>query len=162
MIRINSLIWLISFFCIVNGSAQENPEASYYDFWIGEWHQVTADTVAENPGFVIEKGLFDGHLVEEWVMTDQTRAVAWRTWDSSTGSWQFVWVHQDGLFQIWEERKIGDHWYMHKTFVVDGQEIYSRQAFIPQEDGSVVRSSEHSKDGGATWQLRFRERYVKK
>lgn len=50
---------------------------------------------------------------------------------------------------------------MYKTFTINGEEVLSRQSFIPQKDGSVIRTSEHSKDGGKIWQLRFKEQYKK-
>ena len=67
----------------------------------------------------------------------------------------------DGLFQIWEGKKVEGIWYMYKTFIIEGKEVFSRQAFIPQSDTSVIRTSEHSRDGGKTWILRFKEVYKK-
>lgn len=68
----------------------------------------------------------------------------------------------DGLFQIWEGKKVDGIWYIYKTFMIDGQEVLSRQAFIPENDTTVIRTSEHSSDNGKTWRLRFREIYKKR
>lgn len=68
-----------------------------------------------------------------------------------------MWVSEEGHYQIWNEQKVGDHWYMFKKFNINGDEILSRQAFIPQNDTTVIRTSEHSQDDGKTWKLRFEE-----
>lgn len=142
-------------------SAQVTPaDSAYYDFWVGEWHQVIDGRVSDEPRFVVTKGLYPGALEEEWQM-EGYRAEGLRAWDSSRNTWTFVWISERGHFQVWDERKEGDEWYMYKVFVIEGEEVLSRQAFLPQEDGSVIRTSEHSRDGGETWTLRFEERYVR-
>lgn len=135
-------------------------DASYYDFWLGEWHQVIDGRVASEARFIVEEGLYPEALEEHWQM-EGYKAKGWRAWDSSRKTWTFVWMSERGHFQIWNERKVDGAWYMFRTFVIDGEEVLSRQAFLPQSDGAVIRTSEHSRDGGKTWTLRFEERYVK-
>ncbi|MDX1643634.1 MAG: hypothetical protein R3244_04665 [Thermoanaerobaculia bacterium] len=138
-------------------SNQRAPAAiSYYDFWPGTWHQVVDEVVEEEPRFEVQRGLHPNSFEELWHM-DGYEAKAWRVWDETAERWRFVWISEEGHFQIWEERKVGEHWYMYKEFVIDGEPVLSRQAFLPQENGTVVRTSEHSRDGGETWKLRFRE-----
>lgn len=134
--------------------------ASYYDFWPGAWHEVVDGEVAPEPRFEVRGNLHPSSFEETWHM-DGYRAKAWRVWDRTAERWMFVWISEEGHFQIWEEKKLGEHWYMFKQFVIDGETVLSRQAFIPREDGSVVRTSEHSRDGGESWRLRFREVLVK-
>ena len=89
-------------------------------------------------------------------------AKAWRAWDTRTKKWDFAWMSSDGLFQIWEGKKVDDIWYMYKTFILDnGEEVLSRQAFIPLNINVMERTSEHSKDQGKSWDLRFKERYLR-
>ena len=66
-----------------------------------------------------------------------------------------------GLFQIWEGRKSEGTWYIYNTFIIDGEEVLSRQAFIPQGPNKMIRTSEHSRDSGTTWKLRFKGTYRK-
>ena len=156
----SALAVVIVFVSIAPLTAQVTPaDSAYYDLWIGGWHEVTDGRVANEPRFVVTKGLYPSALEEEWQM-DGYEAKAWRAWDASTNTWTFVWISERGHFQVWDERKVGDDWYMYKVFVIEDEKILSRQAFLPQEDGSVIRTSEHSRDGGETWTLRFRERYV--
>ena len=135
-------------------------DSSYYDFWIGKWHQVINGRVAPEARFNVEVGLYPGALEEHWQM-EGYKAKGWRAWDNSQKTWTFVWISERGHFQIWNERKLDGAWYMFKSFLIDGEEVLSRQAFMPQPDGAVIRTSEHSRDDGRTWTLRFEERYVK-
>lgn len=144
-----------------SATAQANvSDSSYYAFWLGEWHQVIDGRVAPDARFVVEAGIYPGALEEHWQM-EGYKAKAWRAWDSSHKTWTFVWISERGHFQVWNERKVDGAWYMFKTFLIDCEEVLSRQAFLPQSDGSVIRTSEHSRDDGRTWTLRFEERYVK-
>ena len=136
-------------------------DSTYYDFWEGNWHKVVDGKVDPQPRFQVRRGIYHNAFEEQWKMEGYD-AKAWRGWDSSSNSWTFVWVSELGHFQVWNEKKVGDHWYMFKTFNIDGEEVLSRQAFIPKNDSTVVRTSEHSGDGGKTWKLRFREIYRKR
>lgn len=136
-------------------------DSTYYDFWEGNWYQVVDGEVEGEPRFQVERGIYHSSFEEKWQM-EGYKAKAWRGWDSSTNSWTFVWVSELGHFQVWDEKKVGERWYMFKTFNIDGEEILSRQAFIPQNDSTLIRTSEHSRDGGDTWTLRFKETYRKR
>lgn len=153
-----SLIVLVTF--TATAQNMEAADSTYYDFWVGNWHQAVDGKGADKPRFRVKKGLYDGHLEEEWQM-EGYKAKAWRGWDSAADRWVFTWVSGLGHYQIWKEKKVGGHWYMFKTFIIDGEEILSRQAFIPQPNGTVIRTSEHSLDGGESWTLRFKEVYTK-
>lgn len=155
---------LISIISLVTSTTiAQNTEAAdstYYDFWVGDWHQIVDGEMADEPRFKVKRGLYSNHLEEEWQM-EGYRAKAWRGWDSTSDQWVFTWVSELGHYQVWEEKKVGDHWYMFKSFNINGEEVLSRQAFLQQPDGTVIRTSEHSQDGGENWMLRFKEEYVK-
>lgn len=138
-----------------------SKDSAYYDFWEGNWHQVVDGNVEPQPRFRVKRGIYHNAFEEQWQM-ESYKAKAWRGWDSSSNRWTFVWVSELGHFQIWKEKKVGEHWYMFKTFNIDGEEVLSRQAFIPKNDSTLLRTSEHSRDGGTTWNLRFREIYRKR
>lgn len=140
-----------------------NQEANYYDHWVGEWYKEVNGKVDKLPSFVVTQGLYRGSFEETWIGAGGSFSKAWRAWDNRTKKWDFAWMSVDGLFQIWKGKKVNDIWYMYNTFILDnGEEILSRQAFIPQGSSVLVRTSEHSKDNGKTWKLRFREKYIKR
>ena len=140
--------------------AQARADADYYLMWPGKWFRVENGKVSKQPKFVVEQGLNARSFEEIWI-SDGYVAKAWRGWNSRKKRWDFAWVTDDGLFQIWEGRKVNGVWYMYNTFVVNGEPVISRQAFILENDNTLVRTSEHSRDEGKTWRLRFRENYVK-
>ncbi len=133
-------------------------DSSYYDFWEGDWYQVVDGVVRDKPRFIVRRGMYASAFEESWQM-EGYKAKAWRAWDTRTQQWDFAWVAEIGLFQIWEGRKVDGHWYIYRTFVIDGEEVLSRQAFIPMDENTVIRTSEHSRDDGTTWILRFEETY---
>ena len=141
---------------------QTQIDSTYYAHWIGHWYKVTDGQLADSPTFVIKRGLYDSSFEEYWMGAGGDFSMAWRAWDCRTQQWDFAWMSTDGLFQTWEGRKVNDIWYMYKTFLINGEEVLSRQAFIPQGETELTRTSEHSTDGGETWHLRFSEEYKKR
>jgi hypothetical protein len=134
----------------------ESADTHYYDFWVGTW-TVEKDGRAV-PGaatFTVTRGVHPAALEESWGVGMTARA--FRVWDKTAGRWMHVWISANGLFQVWEGRKVGDDWYMFKEFEIDGDRYLSRQAVLARGDGRAVRISERSDDGGKTWTLRFRE-----
>ncbi len=134
----------------------ESAETHYYDFWVGQW-RVVKDNVLDPAGttFAVTRSVHPAALEETW--SGGIAARAFRAWDKTAGRWMYVWISDNGLFQMWEGRRVGDHWYMFKEFDVAGDRYLSRQAVLPDGPGRAYRISERSSDGGRTWQLRFRE-----
>jgi hypothetical protein len=142
----------------------DEPELHYFDFWAGTWHRVVAgrvDTAATR--FVVTPGVHPGAWEETWRQRLDSATVlharAFRVWDKTTRLWMYVWVSDNGLFQVWEGRKVGADWYFYREFDIQGDRYLSRQAWLPAGPGQLVRISERSSDTGGTWQLRFREEY---
>ena len=158
---INGFTLAICAITILNSYAQPTFVSLYYDNWVGEWYQEVDGRLKETPSFVVKRGLYHSSFEEYWMGTGGNFSIAWRAWDSRTKKWDFAWMSTDGLFQLWEGRKLNDVWYMHKTFIINGKEVHSRQAFIPEGENTLIRTSEHSADNGKTWTLRFREVYKK-
>jgi hypothetical protein len=141
-----------------------SPEMRFYDFWPGRWAKIVdgrPDPKAST--FTVERGVHPASWEETWRLVDAAGVVsnsrAIRAWDQVGKRWMFVWVSDNALFQVWEGRKVGERWYIEREFEVDGKRFRSRQAWWPEGEDRVARVSERSFDGGATWQLRFREEY---
>lgn len=145
-----------------HSSKAQSNDSTYYENWVGQWHRFENGDLAKAPSFIVKRGLYHSAFEEYWMGAGGDFSMAWRAWDSRTKKWEFAWMSADGLFQTWKGEKVKDVWYMTKTFLIKDQEVLSRQAFIPQGESELVRTSEHSRDGGKTWTLRFREVYRKK
>ena len=148
-------------YCIAQSNALTN-DSLYYDHWVGEWYQEVDGALSSEPTFVVKRALYHSSFEEYWIGAGGNFSIAWRAWDTRTQSWEFAWMSTDGLFQNWEGKKLNGIWYMYKTFIINNQEVLSRQAFIPIDEKLLIRTSEHSKDNGQTWTLRFKETYRKK
>jgi len=140
----------------------ENAETHYFDFWPGTWYRVVngkMDTTSTY--FNVSRGVHPAAYEEEWRMvidsTTTLRATALRAWDKTNSRWMYTWVSDNGLFQVWEGRKVNDDWYIYRPFDISGDKYLSRQAWIPEGANRLMRISEKSYDDGKTWQLRFKE-----
>lgn len=145
---------------------QSANDPHYYDFWEGSWYQVIdgkVDTTATR--FVVKKGINEYTFNEHWRMTfgpdESLQATGIRSWDELNKIWMYIWISAENHFQIWEGRKVEGHWYIYKSFNINGDRYLSRQAWVPTRPGELIRISEKSYDGGKTWQLRFKEYYRK-
>jgi hypothetical protein len=159
---------IISFFlflsinlCFSQNNSIKN-DSLYYDSWVGEWYKEVDGKLNTKPDFVVKRGLYHSSFEEYWVGSGGSDfSMAWRAWDKRTQKWDFAWMSTEGLFQIWEGKKIDGVWYMYNKFIINGAEVLSRQAFMPQDERTIIRTSEHSSDNGNTWKLRFKETYKK-
>ena len=136
-------------------------EAKYFDFWEGNWFEIKDDNSVDSASsFKVVRSVHPACFTEEWQSSNGMKSIATRAWDKTNNKWGFVWVSDNGLYQVWDSRKIDNHWYIYKQFTINGDTYLSRQAFIPQPDGTVLRISEKSYDD-KKWELRFKQRLKK-
>lgn len=138
-----------------------NDDAKYFDFWEGTWHLLKDDnSVDTTVYFKVKRSVNAASFIEEWKFSDGLKSVAIRAWDKTNNKWGFVWISSNGLYQVWDTKKIDGHWYIYKNFTVNGDSYLSRQGFLPQADGTVIRISEKSYDE-KIWEVRFKQRLKK-
>lgn len=143
---------------------EADPGSRYYDFWPGTWFQVVNGAVdTTRTAFRVEVDVHRAAFVERWRLVippaDTLHATALRAWDVTEDRWMYTWISDGGLHQVWDGRRVGNDWYLYREFDTPDGPVLSRQAWIPRGPGRLERISEHSVDGGETWQLRFREEY---
>jgi hypothetical protein len=160
-------ILLFTLFQIINSSAQDikpfmpGGEAKYFDFWEGTWFEIKDDNSLDSTSwFKVKRGPNASSFVEEWHFSNGAESIAVRAWDKINNKWGFAWVSDNGLYQVWDTKKVDGHWYIYKEFTINGDTYLSRQGFIPQADGSVLRISEKSYDE-KKWELRFKQKLKK-
>jgi len=129
-------------------------DAKYFDFWEGIWIGIKYDmTLDSTLRFEIKRSIHPAAFEEVWHMGGGT-SIALRAWDKTNGKWGFTWISSNGLYQVWNSEKIDGNWYILKDFNVNGDKYLSRQGFILQADGTVVRTSEKTYDR-KKWEVRF-------
>ena len=154
-------------FCISHLYAQDTKpfsaegEANYFDFWEGTWFEIKDDGTLDSAAyFKVVRSIHPACFTEEWHFANGMRSIATRAWDKTNNKWGFVWVSDNGLYQVWDSKKVDGNWYIYKQFTINGDTYLSRQGFIPQADGTVLRISEKSYDE-KKWELRFKQRLKK-
>src|SRR6185437_8223288 len=139
-------------------------EALYYNFWVGNWHKVRKDDHDTKVQFRVSKSINPAAFYEDWDMQIDSvttiHAVALRAWDKTNSKWMYTWVSDNGLYQVWEGKKVGENWYLFKEFTINGVTYLSRQEWIPDRENKLIRISERSDDQGKTWKLRFKENFI--
>ena len=163
-----NVIIAIGFLCLSEClSAQDtepfvaNAETDYFNFWEGNWYGMKADsTIDSTVFFKVRRSVHPASFIEEWQLGNGTKAIALRAWDKTAKKWGFVWISENGLYQVWDSKKVDGHWYIYKQFTIKGDTYLSRQGFIPQTDGTVLRISEKTYDE-KKWELRFQQRLKK-
>jgi hypothetical protein len=137
----------------------------YYSFWVGSWHRVTDGLRDAEPSFLVSRGVNDAAFEEQWRLRGEKGELllsrATRAWDRATNRWMLSWVSAEGLFQVWEGRKVGADWYIYREFEQGGKRFWSRQAWIPDGANRVTRVMERSFDDGKTWEPRSRVTFEK-
>jgi hypothetical protein len=137
-------------------SFKPEGEAKYFDFWVGTWYQLKEDNSLDSTTyFKVVTSVNPSSFLEEWHFAGMS-SIAVRAWDKTNNKWGFVWVSDNGLYQVWDTKKVNGNWYIYKQFTVDGDTYISRQGFLRQVDGTVLRISEKSYDG-EKWELRFQQ-----
>lgn len=147
-------------------SACDTPEASQFDFWLGEWncHSSYQDSSgADIPytvhnsiqrvlgGCVIEEN-FDGSsigLIGRSLSVFDTEMNKWRqTWVDNNGSYmEFVGEFADGVMTLGRTVSKGDSSYI------------QRMRFTEITDSSFIWFWERSNDGGESWKIQWRLDY---
>lgn len=158
-----SILILISLYGHAQDTKPFAPEgdAKYFDFWEGDWYLLKDDnTIDTSTHFKIQRSVHPSSFIEEWQFGNGMRSVALRAWDKTNNKWGFVWVSDNGLYQVWDSKKVDGNWYIYKEFDINGDKYLSRQAFILQPDGTVLRISEKTYDE-KKWELRFKQRLKK-
>jgi hypothetical protein len=132
-------------------------DTRYFDFWVGTWQLLREDgAIDTTTSFVVKRSIHPAAYEEVWKQGGNI-SKAIRAWDKTNNRWGFVWISANGLFQVWDTMQSNGHWYLHRTFTVNNDTYRSRQGFLPQPDGTVLRVSEKSYDG-IGWETRFQQR----
>jgi hypothetical protein len=140
----------------------ENAEVKAFDFQIGVWQSDDGKQIHE-----IRKTL-DGCAIQETWKTDGVEtAFGFKSFDNGnhnkTGEkkWFYSWFAK-GFHQLWEGRKENGQWRFYREWWLNGEAVLSRTYWNPLEGGALERIVEQSRDGGKTWRLHLKHRFIRK
>lgn len=142
------------------------PEASQFDFWIGQWSLTWDDgkggtATGTN---VIEKIL--GSCVISENFEDPGSGFAGKSYslfDQKSGSWKQTWVDNAGSYLDFDGRFADGTMILARSLKTkDGKEIIQRMVWYNILPNSLDWNWEASTDGGKTWKLNWKIHYDRK
>lgn len=131
------------------------PEASRFDFWVGEWEvrNPDGDLVGRN---TVRRILGGCVLHESWTGTDGSTGESLNIYDARAGAWHQTWVDNSGLLLELNGELAGDAMVLRGELPApDGGASLQRITWTPADDGSVRQLWERSTDGAASWSTVF-------
>ncbi len=163
------LLFTILMFITLFSNAQNNakpcsaPEASEFDFWVGDWTLYSADTVTGSN--TIYKTM-DDCTVQENFSNPKTGYIgkSWSVYNPQTKQWQQTWVDNQGgyipLTGTFENGKMTLTTAPRK--LPNGKEIISRMIFYNITGDSFDWDWQFTRDAGTTWNSNWKIHYVRK
>jgi hypothetical protein len=136
------------------------PEASQFDFWIGDWDVFRPD--GKHAGTNRIERLYGCGVHESW-NGGKLLGQSFNRWDGARGVWHQTWVDsQGGLLLL--EGVFRDGAMTLTDATVPGRKDPERMnevRWTAATDGSVRQVWRASRDGGKTWNVVFDGRYVR-
>jgi hypothetical protein len=130
------------------------PEATQFDFWLGEWEVLAKDrVVGHNLISRIQGGCT---LLEEYTASGGAfEGKSFNYFDSADGRWHQVWVDNSGTRLHLTGGFADGQMVMSGERTVNGKVSTDRISWTDNPDGTVRQLWELSADGGETWQVLF-------
>jgi len=166
-ILIGICTFTISFSQPSNQKPCSAPEASQFDFWIGDWVATWSDTLHGTNR--IEK-MFGNCTIHESFSDPNTNFLgqSWSVYNANNKKWQQTWVDNQGgyialtggmandsMILITAERPV-------PSSVSNTGKIMSRMAYYNIKPDSFEWSWEASTDGGKSWKQNWLIHYLRK
>lgn len=94
-------------------------DATYFNFWEGLWYVIKEDnSLDSNAWFKVTRNVNEASFLEEWKFSEGMRSTALRAWDKTNNKWGFVWISDNGLYQVWDTKKVDGNWYIYRQFTI--------------------------------------------
>lgn len=137
-----------------------SPEASQFDFWIGEWdlswpaEQTGGEAGETGTGTNRIEHRLGGCVVEESFATTDGKFLGHSVsvYDTNAGVWKQTWVDNTGGYLLFEGGIRGGQMEL-RTAVVeqDSERIVQRMVFTEVAESSIVWRWQGSRDDGESW-----------
>lgn len=152
--------------CVIEVHAQARkepcaaPEASQFDFWIGDWDVFRPD--GKKAGTNRIERLYRCGLHESWE-GEKLLGQSFNRWDAERGVWHQTWVDSNGGLLLLEGT-FRDGAMTLSDATVPGRKpgaTLNEVRWTQSPDGSVRQLWRVTRDGGSTWSVVFDGRYVR-
>ena len=164
-----NIISVMLLFIVFTVNAQNNPkpcsspEASQFDFWVGDWTLYTADTIT---GTNTIYKVMDGCTIQENFNSPGSSYTgkSWSVYNPQTKLWQQTWVDNQGEYiSLTGKFEAGKMTLVTPSKKMpNGREMIFRMIFYNINKDSFDWSWEGSSDAGLTWKLNWQIHYIRK
>lgn len=147
------------------------PEASQFDFWLGEWDlSWPAEQTGGNPGEVatgtnvITKRFGNCVVEENFATADESfRGHSVSVYDEKAASWRQTWVDSSGGYLLFQGGIRGGIMELRTPAIAaDGATIVQRMLFTEVDEDSLTWRWQRSQDGGENWDEVWTIRYLRR
>lgn len=140
-----------------------SPEASQFDFWVGEWDLTWADSgkgtnsITKPLGSCVIQEQFADHEA------NSLKGMSVSVYDPRTRQWQQTWVDNMGGYMVFTGGWQGDRMILSReTTRPDGTPIMQRMVWRDITPNSLAWDWQSSEDKGANWKTNWQISYVRK
>jgi len=137
------------------------PQASQFDFWVGEWNVV----VKGKPAGInrIEKILNGCVLQENWTSAGGGDGKSWNWYDIGDGKWHQLWLDAQGAPALNLAGSFADDVMRYEgNSLGSGVTVMNRLQFFKLSQDKIRQLWEQSSDGGKTWTIVFDGAYSRR
>jgi tetratricopeptide (TPR) repeat protein len=136
-----------------------NPLNRQFDFWLGDWDVVTADSATPAGSSKIQLILGDCVIQENWTSIGNVgyEGKSYNTFNSDLQRWEQFWNdNAGGMIHFYGRLKDGvmDYW-TDEIPQKDGTKLKRHLQFIPLGRDRVRQFSQGSTDGGKSWHVEY-------
>src|SRR2546421_4953458 len=140
-------------------SSHSAPEATQFDFWIGEW-----DLTWKNGGRGTNsiRAILDSKVILETFNahpTDTFQGMSFSVYNLSMRKWQQTWVDNQGNYLDFVGAYQDGKMILERTATVGEQSILQRMIFFNITATDLDWSWERSQDHGTTWEILWQIHY---
>jgi hypothetical protein len=138
------------------------PQAGQFDFWVGEWDLSWGDgergrnTVSRILGGCVVQEQFEGSAKQPF------RGMSVSVYDPDADLWRQTWVDDQGGYLDFTGGMQDGRMILSRTGTVKGNTVHQRMVFYNIAADSFDWDWETSRDGGRTWELRWRIHYQRR
>jgi len=139
------------------------PEASQFDFWVGEWDAIYSDTL--KPALNKITRPYNNCIIQENFYDPNTNfyGMSVSGYNAQNKQWQQTWVDSQGAYiALTGEFKDGKMQLNSERFQPDGKKILLRMLYYNISKESFDWSWDSSIDGGKTWVVNWKIHYKRR
>jgi hypothetical protein len=139
-----------------------HPDAQQFDFWLGEWEAVWADT-AKGTNTITK--VLGGCVIYEQFNGAPSSPLIGRSYSvylPKTDEWKQTWVDNQGSYLDFTGKWYKDKMILSRKFENKGKTVMQRMVWYNISYESFDWNWERSDDEGKTWKVNWQIRYTRK